>query len=150
MSLSHFNNKTKNVKMVDITNKEKNVRIAKAYGEIKIDSSLASLLQKDKKLTQNLWITSKIAAILAVKKTPEVIPLSHQLNITFVDFSFQLNKNKIIINNELKTDYSTGIEIEAIYGITVAAVSIYDMLKSFKKDITIQNIKLINKIGGKK
>ena len=149
MSLTHFNKKNKNTEMVDISNKNKTQRIAIAKGEVVIDKSLYDYLLKNKKITNNLFNTSKISGVLAAKNTSNVIPLTHNIPIDYVDIKIELKNNtKINIIAEAKSHYSTGIEIEVIHAVAVTATTLYDMLKSYKKTIIIKNIQLVKKTGG--
>ena len=134
MSLTHFNKKNKNTEMVDISNKNKSQRIAIAKGEMTINKSLYDYLIKNKKITNNLFNTSKISGVLAAKNTSNVIPLTHNIPIDYIDIKIELKNNtKIDIIAEAKSHYSTGIEIEVIHAVAVTATTLYDMLKSYKK-----------------
>ena len=149
MNLTHFNKKNKNTEMVDISNKNKSERIAIAKGEMIINKSLYDYLLKNKKITNNLFNTSKISGVLAAKNTSNVIPLTHNIPIDYVDIKIELKNNtKINIIAEAKSHYSTGIEIEVIHAVAVTATTLYDMLKSYKKTIIIKNIQLVKKTGG--
>lgn len=151
MSLTHFNKKNKNTEMVDISNKNKSERIAIAKGEMIINKSLYDYLLKNKKITNNLFNTSKISGVLAAKNTSNVIPLTHNIPIDYIDIKIELKNNtKINIIAEAKSHYSTGIEIEVIHAVAVTATTLYDMLKSYKKTIIIKNIQLVKKTGGSK
>jgi molybdenum cofactor biosynthesis protein MoaC len=149
MSLTHFNKKNKHTEMVDISNKNKSQRIAIAKGEMIINKSLYDYLLKNKKITNNLFNTSKISGVLAAKNTSNVIPLTHNIPIDYVDIKIELKNNtKINIIAEAKSHYSTGIEIEVIHAVAITATTLYDMLKSYKKTIIIKNIQLVKKTGG--
>jgi cyclic pyranopterin phosphate synthase len=149
MSLTHFNKKNKNTEMVDISNKNKSKRVAIAKGEMTIDKSLYEYLLKNKKITNNLFNTSKISGVLAAKNTSNVIPLTHNIPIDYINIKIELkNKSKINIIAEAKSHYSTGIEIEVIHAIAITATTLFDMLKSYKKAIVIKNIQLVKKTGG--
>ena len=151
MSLTHFNKKNKNTEMVDISNKNKSQRIAIAKGEMIINKSLYDYLLKNEKITNNLFNTSKISGVLAAKNTSNVIPLTHNIPIDYIDIKIELKNNtKINIIAEAKSHYSTGIEIEVIHAVAVTATTLYDMLKSYKKTIIIKNIQLVKKTGGSK
>ena len=93
MSLTHFNKKNKNTEMVDISNKNKSQRIAIAKGEMIINKSLYDYLLKNKKITNNLFNTSKISGVLAAKNTSNVIPLTHNIPIDYVDIKIELKNN---------------------------------------------------------
>ena len=129
----------------------KSERIAIAKGEMIINKSLYDYLLKNKKITNNLFNTSKISGVLAAKNTSNVIPLTHNIPIDYIDIKIELKNNtKINIIAEAKSHYSTGIEIEVIHAVAVTATTLYDMLKSYKKTIIIKNIQLVKKTGGSK
>jgi molybdenum cofactor biosynthesis protein MoaC len=89
--------------------------------------------------------------VLAAKNTSNVIPLTHNIPIDYIDIKIELKNNtKINIIAEAKSHYSTGIEIEVIHAVAVTATTLYDMLKSYKKTIIIKNIQLVKKTGGSK
>lgn len=149
MSLSHFNKKNKDLEMVDISSKKKTKRKAVASGLIIIDKNLHEYLSNEKKIFNNLLNAAKISGILGGKSTSTLIPLTHNIPIDYLDIKMRLVKNNgIEIISEARSHYSTGIEIEAILSVSIAAVTIYDMLKSYKKDIVIKDIKLLKKSGG--
>ncbi|MDB9777001.1 cyclic pyranopterin monophosphate synthase MoaC [Alphaproteobacteria bacterium] len=151
MTLTHFNKKNKNTEMVDISCKIRTKRKAIAEGVIIIDKSLYSYLQKNIKIMNNLINTAKIAGVMAAKNTANIIPLTHNIPIDYIDIKIQLfEKNKISILAEAKSHYTTGIEIEVIHAVAISSTTIYDMLKSYKKKIVITNIQLIEKTGGSK
>ncbi len=149
MSLTHFNKKNKKIDMVDITNKKKTKRIAEAQCFIKIDKNLYKILSTDEKLFNNLCNTAKIAGILAAKNTSKQIPLTHYIPLDYVNIEFKLHNNSIHLKSQIKSQYSTGLEIEALNSITTSSITIFDMLKSYKKKLTIEKIELIKKRGGK-
>jgi cyclic pyranopterin phosphate synthase len=94
---------------------------------------------------------SRIAGITAAKKTSELIPLCHQLNITSIniDFSLDTEKNKIDIESRVKISGQTGVEMEALTAVSVAALTIYDMCKAVDKEMVISDIMLMEKSGGR-
>ena len=150
MSLTHFNKKNKRIDMVDISNKKKSKRIAEAQCLIKIDKNLHKILSSDEKLFSNLCNTAKIAGILAAKNTSNQIPLTHCIPLDYVNIEFKLQYNDLIkLKSKIKSNYSTGLEIEALTCITTSSITIFDMLKSYKKKITIEKIELVKKRGGK-
>ena len=150
MSLSHFNKKNKNIEMVDITKKNKTQRIAEAKSTIKVDRDLYEILFNDNLLFNNLCNTAKIAGIFAAKNTSNQIPLTHHIPLDYVSISFKLmEKEKIVLKSTIKSKYATGLEIEALNCISTASITIFDMLKSYKKKIIIEQIEIIKKRGGK-
>ena len=150
MSLSHFNKKNKNIEMVDITKKNKTQRIAEAKSTIKVDRDLYEILFNDNLLFNNLCNTAKIAGIFAAKNTSNQIPLTHHIPLDYVSISFKLmEKEKIVLKSTIKSKYTTGLEIEALNCVSTASITIFDMLKSYKKKIIIEQIEIIKKRGGK-
>ena len=150
MSLSHFNNKTKNTEMVAITKKNKTQRIAEAKSTVKVDRDLYEILFNDNLLFNNLCNTAKIAGIFAAKNTSNQIPLTHHIPLDYVSISFKLmEKEKIVLKSTIKSKYATGLEIEALNCVSTASITIFDMLKSYKKKIIIEQIEIIKKRGGK-
>ena len=150
MSLSHFNKKNKNIEMVDITKKNKTHRIAEAQSTVKVDRDLYEILFNDNLLFNNLCNTAKIAGIFAAKNTSNQIPLTHHIPLDYVSISFKLmEKEKIVLKSTIKSKYATGLEIEALNCVSTASITIFDMLKSYKKKIIIEKIEIIKKRGGK-
>ena len=150
MSLSHFNKKNKNIEMVNISNKKKTKRIAEAKSIIRIDKSLYKILYKDKSLFNNLCNTAKIAGILAAKNTSSQIPLTHTILLDHITISFELIEDEmIILKSSIKSKYTTGLEIESLNCVATASITIFDMLKSYKKKIIIEKIEILKKRGGR-
>lgn len=129
---SHLSDK--GVKMVDITSKDVTVRTAVAQGEIKLKKETIELIKQDKIIKGNVLVTAQISGIQAVKKTPEMIPLCHQLPINKVDIDFNIKSDSVIVNCTVKTQSKTGVEMEALTGVSVALLTIWDMVKSNEKD----------------
>jgi molybdenum cofactor biosynthesis protein MoaC len=145
---SHLDNKG-NVKMVDVTDKVVTVRIAKAEGKISMLPETILAIQNDALPKGNVLTTAKIAGIQSAKKTAEMIPMCHQLNLSFVDIEFEMQDNVILIKSIVKTKEATGVEMEALSAVSSAALTIYDMCKAVDKTMIIGEIKLVKKIGGK-
>ena len=150
MTLTHFKNKNQTIEMVDISKKKKTARIAVAESLIKIDKSLYQVLLSDQSLFSNLCATAKIAGILAAKNTSLQIPLTHQVPIDHITIEFKLfDKEFLRIISSVKSKYTTGLEIEALTAVSNSSITVFDMLKSYKKEIIFQNIQIIKKRGGK-
>ena len=145
---SHLDNKG-NVKMVDVTDKVVNVRIAKAEGKISMLPETILAIQDDALPKGNVLTTAKIAGIQSAKKTAEMIPMCHQLNLSYVDIEFEFDSDVICIRSIVKTKEATGVEMEALSAVSGAALTIYDMCKSVDKSMIIGEMKLVKKIGGK-
>jgi len=138
-----------NVKMVDVTKKIPSVRIARAEGKITLCENTINSIKNDNIPKGNVLTAAKIAGIHAAKKTWDIIPMCHQLNLSFIDINFELKRDEIIIQTIVKTRESTGVEMEALTAVSATALTIYDMCKSIDKTISIGLIKLIEKTGGK-
>jgi len=150
MTLTHFKNKNQTIEMVDISKKKKTARMAVADSLIKIDQSLYQVLLNDQNLFSNLCATAKIAGILAAKNTSLQIPLTHQVPIDHITIEFKLLDNEFLkITSSVKSNYTTGLEIEALIAVSTSSITVFDMLKSYKKEIIIQNIQIVKKRGGK-
>ena len=150
MSLTHFNKKNKNIEMVDISTKKKTKRIAEAKSIIRIDKSLYKILYRDKSLFNNLCNTAKVAGILAAKNTSSQIPLTHTIPLDHITISFELIEDEmIILKSSVKSKYTTGLEIESLNCVATASITIFDMLKSYKKKIIIEKIEILKKRGGR-
>ena len=145
---SHLDSKG-DVKMVDVTDKTATERMAKAEGKIHLQQATIALIQDNSIPKGNVLTTAKIAGIQSAKKTAEIIPMCHQLNLSFVDMEFELGRELVIIRSIVKTREATGVEMEALTAVSTAALTIYDMCKAVDKTMTIGAIKLVEKIGGK-
>lgn len=137
------------VKMVDVTDKTVTERMAKAEGKIHLQQATIALIQDNSIPKGNVLTTAKIAGIQSAKKTAEIIPMCHQLNLSFVDLEFELGRELVIIRSIVKTREATGVEMEALTAVSTAALTMYDMCKAVDKTMTIGAIKLVEKIGGK-
>jgi cyclic pyranopterin phosphate synthase len=139
------------VRMVDVTDKKPSVREALAGGVVFMGSETFELIRKQKIKKGNVLETARIAGIMAAKKTSELIPMCHPLNITHVqvDFLPDAANRGIVIEATVRTIDLTGVEMEALTAVSVAALTIYDMCKSYDKEMTLSNIRLLKKTGGK-
>ena len=135
--------------MVDVTDKVVTVRMAKAEGEIHLQQATIASIQDDFIPKGNVLTTAKLAGIQAAKKTSELIPLCHQLNLSWVDIEFEISDTYISIKSTVKTKEATGVEMEALTAVSVAALTIYDMCKAVDKTISIGDVHLIEKKGGR-
>lgn len=133
---SHLSDK--GVKMVDITKKEVTVRTAVSEGKIKLNKDTINLIRQNKITKGNVLTTAQIAGIQAVKKTPEMIPLCHGLPINNVNIEFEIFEDSIKVICTVKTESKTGVEMEALTGVSVALLTIWDMVKSNEKDLSGQ------------
>jgi cyclic pyranopterin phosphate synthase len=148
--LTHFNREGR-AHMVDVGSKEDTQRVAIAEGTIVMQPETLNMI-KDKKVAKgDVLAVAQIAGIMAAKKTSGIIPMCHPLMLTSVDIHFAIdeNENKIIIQSKVKTMGKTGVEIEALTAVAVAGLTIYDMCKAVDRGMTIQDIYLVEKSGGR-
>lgn len=151
MSLfSHIDNEGRS-RMVDITDKEPTLRSAVAQGLVSMATSTFKMIYNNTIKKGNVLETARIAGIMAAKKTSELIPMCHPINISHIDISFEPDKDKssIKVKALVRLFGQTGVEMEALTAVSVAALTIYDMCKSHDKIIIISNICLLEKSGGK-
>ena len=140
-----------NAKMVDISKKRSTARVAIAKGSVVVGEKILKKIKANKAKKGDVLNVARIAGIMAAKKTSQLIPLCHSLEIDSIsiEFSFNYKKNCVNICATSKIHGKTGVEMEALTAVSVTALTIYDMCKSLEKSIEITNIKLIHKSGGK-
>ena len=150
MKLTHIDGEGK-VDMVDISLKTETVRTATAYAEVSVSKKLFQQIRKNEIEKGDVLTVAKIAGIQAAKKTSELIPLCHNILISKIDLDLKLNSGNstVEITSYAKTVSETGIEMEALTAVSVAALTVYDMCKAVDKSITVKEIKLLTKTGGK-
>ena len=146
--LSHYDDGGK-IRMVDISEKETTTRRAVASCKVLLSAETLEALRSGKNPKGDPLEIARIAGIMAAKKTPELIPLCHQINLSKVNVIVEFRDFGVYIEGEAITDAKTGVEMEALTAVTVAALTIYDMCKAVQKDIQITEIKLERKTGGK-
>ncbi|MBD8081085.1 bifunctional molybdenum cofactor biosynthesis protein MoaC/MoaB [Chryseobacterium caseinilyticum] len=136
--------------MVDITHKSFTLRKAIATATVKTSSAeTISAIENRTVPKGDIFEFSRASALFAVKKTSDVIPDCHPLPVEFTSVTFKIEDLSVIISVEVHTIYKTGVEVEAMHGASVAALVMYDMLKPIDKHVEIQNIRLLEKQGGK-
>ncbi len=148
--LTHIDNKG-HVRMVDVTEKKITTRTALAQGVVSMNRTTFEQIENQKVKKGNVLETARIAGIMAAKKTADLIPMCHPLAISHakVDFFPDNGSNSIRILAEIRLNGQTGVEMEALTAVSVAALTIYDMCKSLDKEMTISDIFLQKKTGGK-
>jgi len=134
-------------RMVDVTGKHVQLREAVAQGEIRLQKSTLELIQSDKIAKGNVLATARIAGIQAAKRTGELIPLCHPLPITHCEVKFDIpgSGDRITITASAKIAAQTGVEMEALTAVAVAALTIYDMCKAVDKEMRISEIRVLSK-----
>jgi cyclic pyranopterin phosphate synthase len=148
MKLTHVDDDGKAI-MVDISQKFATERVAIASGIVEMQPETQELIRSGEVKKGDVLAVARVAGIMAAKKTAELIPLCHPLPLTSaqIDFEF-VNENVVKITAEVKTTYSTGVEMEALTAVCVAALTIYDMCKAVDRAMVIGEIKLEKKTGG--
>jgi cyclic pyranopterin phosphate synthase len=139
------------VRMVDVSAKAPTVRTAVAQGSIRMRPETFALIQDQKVKKGNVLETARIAGVMAAKRTAELIPMCHPLNITHaqIDFTPRADSHTIDIIASVRIHHQTGVEMEALTAVSVAALTIYDMCKAYDREMTIATIQLKHKSGGK-
>ncbi|MDP8239042.1 MAG: cyclic pyranopterin monophosphate synthase MoaC [Candidatus Hatepunaea meridiana] len=146
--LSHIDRKGQ-LRMVDVGDKPITARRAVAEGIVITGSDIIETIRSDQTPKGNVLEAARLAGINGAKHTWELIPLCHQLPLDHVQIDFELEEDRIRIITSASTRASTGVEMEALTGTTIAALTIYDMLKAVSHSITIESIRLLSKSGGK-
>lgn len=137
------------ISMVDVSGKPPTRRQASASGWIVMSPETIALLRERELPKGNVLAAAKIAGIQAAKQTANLIPLCHQLNLSWIDIEFELDDDRIGIRATVITREATGVEMEALTAVSVAALTIYDMCKAVDKTMEITGVKLDRKTGGK-
>ncbi len=139
------------VRMVDVSEKAPTQRVAVACGRIAMNRETLENIRSSNVKKGNVLETARIAGVMAAKRAPDLIPMCHPINITHaqVDFSADTENTCIEIRAEVRTVGQTGVEIEAITAVAIAATTIYDMCKSYDRQMVISDIRLVRKEGGK-
>ena len=148
MGLNHFDNKG-NAVMVDVSDKDITERIATAEGKIKMKRTAMEAVVNGTSKKGDVLNVARVAGIMAAKKTFEIIPMCHLLMLTKCSVDFEVEKNYVVAKCTVKTKGKTGVEMEALTGVNVALLTIYDMLKAVDRSMEITDIRLLYKNGGK-
>jgi cyclic pyranopterin phosphate synthase len=150
MTLTHVDESGR-VQMVNVGQKPDTERVAVAKGEITMQPETLRLIAEGGTPKGDVLTTAQIAGIMAAKRTPDLIPLCHPLQLTKVDVDFEIDEAdaRIEITATVRCRGKTGVEMEALTAVSVAALTIYDMAKAVEKTMRISNIRLLRKSGGK-
>ena len=148
--LSHIDDKA-GPKMVDVGRKSATRRLARAQGSVLMSKETIDLIEGDRISKGNVLDTARLAGIMAAKKTCELVPLCHQLNLSSVsvDLHIDTEKSKVDIEATAECVGQTGVEMEALTAVSVAALTVYDMCKAADKAMVISEVMLMEKRGGK-
>ncbi len=150
MNFTHFDNKG-NARMVNVGDKKITERLAIASGKIFLSQETFEKIINKEIQKGDVLTVAQVAGIMATKKTSDLIPMTHPLSLNGVDITFELNSEEYSIKAECKVSITdkTGVEIEAITGVSISLITIYDMVKSIDRSLLISDIKLEYKNGGK-
>ena len=144
MEFSHLD-KEGSARMVDVGEKVVIRRTAVASGSVKLSPDTVSLLREKALPKGDALNTARIAGVMAAKKTSALIPLCHGIDLTSVDVDFTVNKERVEIRATARASDRTGVEMEALTAVSVAALTIYDMCKAVDKEMVVEDIKLVEK-----
>lgn len=148
--LSHLDEQGR-ARMVDVSAKEVTSRIAIASGTIHMRAETLALILEDKIEKGDVFSVARVAGIMAAKKTSELIPMCHPLNLTAVEIELTTQKDpsRVDIEATVRVSGKTGVEMEAMTAVAVAGLTIYDMCKAVDREMTIGEVRLVKKSGGK-
>jgi cyclic pyranopterin monophosphate synthase len=148
--LSHLDDQGR-AKMVDVSDKDITSRIAVARGTVHMRAETLALILDDKIEKGDVFSVARVAGIMAAKKTSELIPMCHPLNITSVEIDLTPAENpaRVEIEVSVRVSGKTGVEMEAMNAVAVAGLTIYDMCKAVDREMSIGAIRLVKKSGGK-
>jgi len=147
--LTHFDRKGR-AKMVDVSGKRVTKREAVASADVIMKSGTLKTIKEEKMAKGDVLSVAKVAGIMAAKRTSELIPMCHPLEISNVEIAFNLKgKDRIQIKSKVKYLGKTGVEIEALMAASISALTIYDMCKAVDREMVISDVKLLTKTGGK-
>lgn len=156
MELSHIDAEG-HIRMVDVGAKPDTERVAVARGEVHMQPETLRLIVEDGLPKGDVLTTAQLAGVMAAKQTAHLIPLCHPLLLTKIDVAFEVDEaassdavaSRIVITATVRTRGKTGVEMEALTAVSVAALTIYDMAKAVEKTMRITDIRLVSKTGGK-
>ena len=146
---THFNEKGKAF-MVDVGAKAETDRQAVAFAKVLVNKETFDLIKNGGMKKGDVLTTAQIAGIMGAKRTPDIIPMCHPIIINGIDMDLSLNEKdlSIDISSSVKCNGKTGVEMESLTAVSIAALTVYDMCKAVQKDIVITDIKLMKKTGG--
>lgn len=134
-----------NAKMVDIGEKQIVRRTAAAEGHVRLSPGTGQLILESSLPKGNPFEVARLAGIQAAKQTSRLIPLCHDLNLDFVDVQIELDGSDLVIRSQVSCRWATGVEMEALMAVSMAALTLYDMCKAVDKEMTIGEIRLVEK-----
>ena len=148
MEFTHFNTEGR-AHMVEVGEKDDTKRTAIAQGKIQMKKETIELIKEGMIKKGDVLSVAQIGGIMGAKKTSDLIPMCHNINLTGVDIKFNILEDSIVVQSKVNTIGKTGVEMEALTAVSLALLTIYDMCKAVDKDMIMGDIKLIKKTGGK-
>ncbi len=148
MEFTHFD-ENKNAVMVDVSDKDITDRVAVATGRITLCDEAMEAIKGRKIKKGDVLTVAQVAGIMGQKKTSELIPMCHNINLTGSKITFEIEGNDIVVFSKAKTAGKTGVEMEALMGVNIALLTVYDMCKAIDKRMLISDVHLLEKKGGK-
>lgn len=146
--LTHFNDQGR-ARMVDVTDKAKTHRVARAAGKVRMNPSTIALVREGRTRKGDVLAVAQVAGIMAAKRCWELVPMCHPLQLTGVDVHFSLEPDGVAVEAVTKCVGETGVEMEALTAVSVATLTVYDMCKAHQRDMVIDRVRLLEKEGGK-
>ena len=148
MEFTHFD-ENNNAVMVDVSDKDITDRVAIATGRITLCDEAMEAIKGRKKKKGDVLTVAQVAGIMGQKRTSELIPMCHNINLTGSKITFEMEGNDIVVFSKAKTAGKTGVEMEALMGVNIALLTVYDMCKAIDKRMLISDVHLVEKKGGK-
>lgn len=148
MEFTHFD-ENKNAVMVDVSDKDITDRVAIATGRITLCDEAMEAIKGRKIKKGDVLTVAQVAGIMGQKRTSELIPMCHNINLTGSKITFEIEGNDIVVFSKAKTSGQTGVEMEALMGVNIALLTVYDMCKAIDKRMLISDVHLVEKKGGK-
>lgn len=136
-------------RMVDVSGKQETLRQAEAEAVLWVGSEVMKAIRDGRTPKGNIFETARIAGVMGAKRTSELIPLCHPLNLTHASVDMELFEDRIVIRTSVRTHGSTGVEMEALTAASVAGLTLYDMLKALSKEMHLDGLRLLAKSGGR-
>src|SRR5919107_982827 len=147
-TLTHFD-RAGRARMVDVGEKPETERVAVASGRVRVASETIELIRTGRAAKGDVLAVAQVAAVMGAKRTAELIPMCHPLMLTRIDITFELGKDEVRVEATVGTRGRTGVEMEALTAVATAALTIYDLLKEVDRGMTIEEIRLESKEGGR-
>lgn len=148
MEFTHFD-ENKNAVMVDVSDKDITDRVAVATGRITLCDEAMEAIKGRKIKKGDVLTVAQVAGIMGQKRTSELIPMCHNINLTGSKITFEIEGNDIVVFSKARTAGKTGVEMEALMGVNIALLTVYDMCKAIDKRMLISDVHLVEKKGGK-